>query len=175
MAGSLVKITETTVSSAVASVTLGGSDWNNSYDVYMVKFLNVAPDTDSRALRFRITKSGSADTTANYDYATKLLRTDTTFSNLTGVNYSYYEIEGGAGVNAGELLNGVYYLFNFNNASEYSFVTVENTGRNKNGLHTGQQGGFVHTVASASDGVHFYFTSSANVNSGTFALYGLKK
>jgi hypothetical protein len=35
MAGSLIKIEETTVSSAVASVTLTGID--STYDVYMVR------------------------------------------------------------------------------------------------------------------------------------------
>jgi len=36
MAGSLIKIDEEIVTSAVASVTLGGTDWDSSYDVYMV-------------------------------------------------------------------------------------------------------------------------------------------
>jgi len=36
MAGSLVKIDEEIVTSPVASVTLGGADWDSSYDVYMV-------------------------------------------------------------------------------------------------------------------------------------------
>ena len=36
MAGSLIKIDEEIVTSAVASVTLGGADWDSSYDVYMV-------------------------------------------------------------------------------------------------------------------------------------------
>ena len=34
MAGSLIKIDEEIVSSAVSSVTLGGTDWDSSYDVY---------------------------------------------------------------------------------------------------------------------------------------------
>ena len=35
----------------------------------------------------------------------------------------------------------------------------------------GFQGGAVHTVASASDGLHFFNGSSANITSGTFTLY----
>ena len=172
MAGSLIKIDEEIVTSAVASVTLTGID--STYDVYMVAFNNVAPTVDSRALRFRITKSGSADTTANYDYAAKLFRTDAAFNNLSGTNGTYYELESGVGNATGEAFNGIHYLFNFNNASEYSFVTFENAGLNLNALFIGKQGGFVHTVASASDGVQFFF-SSDNINSGKFTLYGLKK
>ena len=37
MAGSLIKIDEEIVTSAVASVELGGANWDSSYDVYMVK------------------------------------------------------------------------------------------------------------------------------------------
>ena len=71
MAGSLVKIAETTVSSAVASVTLTGID--STYDVYMVRFNNVAPETDATNLRVRFTESGTPDSTsANYDRAKKI-------------------------------------------------------------------------------------------------------
>ena len=70
--------------------------------------------------------------------------------------------------------NIIYYLFNFNNATEYSFVTMEITQRSNEGLHRGKQGGAVHTVASASDGIEFSM-SGGNIASGTFTLYGLKK
>ena len=43
MAGSLIKIDEEIVSSAVASVTLTGID--STYDVYMVKMNNVSVGT----------------------------------------------------------------------------------------------------------------------------------
>ena len=46
MAGSLIKIDEEIVSSAVASVTLTGID--STYDVYMVRLNNVQPETDAQ-------------------------------------------------------------------------------------------------------------------------------
>jgi hypothetical protein len=167
MAGQLIQVDTETVTSAVASVTLTGID---SDDVYMVAFNNVASTQDNRPLRFRITKSGTADTTANYDYAAKLFRTDAAFNNVSGTNLTYYELESGVGNATGEEFNGIHYLFNFNNASEYSSVTFENAGFNLNGLFLGKQGGFVHTVASASDGVQFYF-DTYDIASGTFTLY----
>ena len=171
MAGSLIKIDEEIVTSAVASVTLTGID--STYDVYMVKLSNVAPTTDGATPIFRVTKSGTADTTANYDYAVKQLRTDTTFGNNAEVNLSEWK-SNDVGTNTGEVLNMISYLFNFNSSSEYSFITQEISQISSSGLHRGRQGGAVHTVASASDGMQFLM-SSGNIASGTFTLYGLKK
>ena len=78
------------------------------------------------------------------------------------------------GTGTGETLQGVRYLFNFNNASEYSFVTMEMVFRDFDGSARGGQGGGVYTVAEAHNGVNYFF-ASGNIASGTFTLYGLKK
>ena len=171
MAGSLIKIAETTVSSAVASVTLTGID--STYDVYMVKMNNVLSDTDGTLISIRFTASGTPDTSANYDRAFKLLRTTTTFGFGADVNQTSF-ITNFLGTAGNEQSNGIFYCFNFNNASEYSFMTAETTERINTGELQGAQGGAVLTVAQATDGVHF-FLSSGNYTSGTFTLYGLKK
>ena len=171
MAGSLIKIDEEIVTSAVASVTLTGID--STYDVYMVKVNNVLPDTDSKALELRFTKSGTPDTTSNYDIASKQLRADTSFGNLSGTNADKLSFNT-IGTAGNEMINAIIYLFNFNSSSEYSFVTFETADRNYQGHLRGNQGGGVHTVASASDGIQFFMTSG-NIDSGTFTLYGLKK
>ncbi len=173
MAGSLIKIDEEIVTSAVASVTLTGID--STYDVYMVQYHNAIPNTDSSGFRFRVTVSGTADTTANYDTANKQLASDTTFVNNSGTNATEFGIIT-LGTAGNESSNGVMYLFNFNNASEYSFVTYETTDRNTNGALRGSQGGGVHTVTQACDGVQFFFSNSSTFASGsTFTLYGLAK
>jgi hypothetical protein len=171
MAGSLIKIDEEIVSSAVASVTLTGID--STYDVYMVRYNNMQNDTDAQQFRIRVTKSGTADTTANYDWAFKKLDATTTFGNRTGTNQTYWETEQ-LGTSTQEQNNGILYLFNFPNASEYSFITVEESTFNTAQQLTGRTGGAVHTVASASDGIQFLM-QSGNIDGGTFTLYGLKK
>tara|TARA_A100001391_G_scaffold140070_1_gene98111 strand:+ start:1724 stop:2239 length:516 start_codon:yes stop_codon:yes gene_type:complete len=171
MAGSLIKIAETTVSSATASVSLVGID--STFDVYKVVYDNVQCDTDAQNFRIRVTKSGSADTTSNYDQAYKKLDSSTTFGNRSNTNQSYWETEE-LGTATQEQNNGVLYLFNFNNSSEYSFITVEESTFNTAQQLTGRQGGGVHTVASASDGIQFLM-ESGNIDNGTFTLYGLKK
>ena len=72
MAGSLIKIDEEIVTSAVASVTLTGID--STYDVYKVVLRDIQGDTDIQSLKVRVTASGTAQSTSNYDYAKKTLR-----------------------------------------------------------------------------------------------------
>ena len=94
MAGSLIKIDEEIVTSAVLTVDLGGIKWDSSYDVYMVRFINVIPTTDSTILYARVLKSdNTADSTANYDRAIKILRTDAAFSDLGQPNQTEIGIE----------------------------------------------------------------------------------
>ena len=175
MAGSLIKIAETTVSSAVASVTLTGID--STYNVYMVRLSDVIPATDDKNMIVQVTVGGTADSTANYDFAYKQLRADTTFSNTSGTNYSIGVLPvlslGNVG---GEGASGVFYLFNFANASEYSFATVETSWVDFQGTLKGMQGGFTHTVAQSCNGLKFTLESSTNFSTGSsFVLYGLKK
>jgi hypothetical protein len=172
MAGSLIKIDEEIVSAAVASVTLTGID--STYDVYMVKLNDVAPDTDTTVVRFRTTSSGTPNTTADYDRAFLRMRTDVAFQVRGGSNETYFDFAHNIGTGTSETMNAIFYLFNFNNASEYSFVTVESTARTQDATLMGNQGGHIHTVATACDGIQF-FQSSGNIASGTFTLYGLKK
>ena len=174
MAGSLIKIDEEIVTSATASVTLGGSDWDSSYDVYLVQFSNLKPTTDNVLNRVRILVSSSADTNAYYDFANKGLRSDTTFNNNTATNGTYWEFDR-SGNATGENTNATLYLFNFNNVSEYNFITTEFSGSSPFDLIYGATGGGVHTVAQASNGIEFFF-SSGDIDTGSkFTLYGLKK
>lgn len=173
MAGSLIKIQETTVSSATASVSLVGID--STYDVYKVVISKCVPVTDTTFLSLRATESGTPNTTSNYDGAGKLLRSNTTFNNSSDTNAtSLFLLGDNTGTGTGEQLNLVNYIFNANNSSEFTFFTTENTFLNNSATLNGLQGGGVFTVASSVDGVQYFF-SSGNIASATFVLYGLKK
>ena len=174
MAGSLIKIDEVTVTSAVATVELGGAKWDSSYDVYVVNFNNLKPTTDNVLNRVRILVSSSADTSSNYDYASKGLRSDSTFDNNSATNSSYWEFDR-SGNATGENTNATLYLFNFNNASEYNFITNEFAGSSPYDLIYGSTGGAVHTVAQASNGIEFFFSSGNIDTNSKFTLYCLKK
>ena len=169
--GSLIKIDEEIVTSAVASVTLTGID--STYDVYMVKVNNWKTDTDNVQCRLRVTKSGTADVTGNYDLAAKLLEASVVFYNYAVTNSTFLGMDN-IGTGTSESQNGIFYLFNFNSSSEYSFVTYETVYINPAPKTAGFAGGMVHTVASASDGIQL-LQSAGNINNGKFSLYGLAK
>ena len=174
MAGSLIKIQETTVSSSTASVTLTGID--SRFEVYKVVLSDVQGTSDSVSFKERFTVSGTAQSTSNYDYATKTVRDTGSFSNNSASNGTelFVNTQTAMGTGTGETLQGVRYLFNFNNASEYSFCTMEMVFLDFDVSARGGQGGGVYTVAEAHDGVNYFF-ASGNIASGTFSLYGLKK
>ena len=188
MAGSLIKVDEFTISSAVASVTLGGGSSGSSglnasidstYDVYQLIISNAVPATNGQSLRMRVTKGGSVQSDSNYDEANKGIRSDQySWNDQHSTDQTYWNKIGAwstsnASTEAGASGNAIVYLFNFANASEYSFITVEGVGKWSSGL-IGIQGGGTHTVESASDGVNLFF-STGNIASGKFSLYGLKK
>ena len=174
MAGSLVLINSVSVSSSTATVNLTGID--STYDVYQVVADNIRPDV-ADLLQIRVTKSGSAQTDSQYDFAYMQMYTGGTYINEQGVNLDRWKVPSNfEETTASGRGNGlVMYLFNFANASEYSFMTLEQAFLHSAGALGGNQGGGVHTVASASDGVNFYFNSSNNFEEGNFKLYGLRK
>ena len=175
MAGSLIKIDEEIVTSAVASVELGGANWDSSYDVYMVRYNQLETDSSSaNTIAVRFLASSSADTSSNYDYAYKTLKDYASFSNDSNTNLDRFYLSTIATVNATQD-NGILYLFNFNNASEYSFCTIEYTSRNTRPGLGGSQGGAVLTVAQATNGIQFFMNATGNIDNGHFVLYGLKK
>ena len=102
----LLQVATNTVTSEGATVTLTGID---SDDVYMVAYNNWKCGTNTTQNRLRITKSGSADSTANYDFSSKLIYSTTSFfdnaqQNLTFVGQDFI------GTGTGEASNGILYL-----------------------------------------------------------------
>ena len=162
----LVQVATNTVTSAVASVTLTGID---SDDVYMLTISGAVPTVASDG-KIRVTKGGTAQSDSQYDWAYKGLRTDTTFNNLANQNQTDINLVAGWSTVTTSSVGGnaIVYLYNFNSSSEYSFLTSETVTMWSGGT-LGSQGGGVHTVASASDGIQFFFNN--NIASGTFTLY----
>lgn len=177
--GKLVQVDTFTVSSAVAQVNIGGgtsssSSTNfaiNTDDVYMIAFKNVAPETDNQDLRIRFIKSDyTVDTSTNIAYAMKRFRTASTFANVygstTGVSICF-----GVGNASGENANGLLYIYNANNSSEYTFLTNETSYMAYVPEFYGTNGGFVHQSAEQVTGIHFYM-GTGNIDVGSqFTLY----
>lgn len=170
----LEEIQKTTLGSATGSVTLTGID--STYDVYMVRLSNVQPASDNKNLLWRVTKGGSPQSGAEYDFAGLNIYSHTSNGATSGANQTSNTFAHSCGNATGEKASAVLYLFNFASTSEYDFATAESTWIDATPNTLGMASGIVHTVASASDGIHFFFESSANINAGAeFVLYGLKK
>jgi len=167
MAGSLIKIDEEIVTSAVASVTLTGID--STYDVYMVKVNNLGSSNNNINLIAKFTVGGTAYT-GNYDKAFKLLRGATTFANLSGTGEGSMNTQTYTGTGTSETANLIMYIYNANNSSEYTFLTIESSALTHSPELVGATGGFVNDVTQAVDGIQFLF-GTGNIASGTFTLY----
>jgi len=172
MAGSLIKIAETTVTSAVASVTLTGID--STYDVYVLITNGMGGNSNANG-RLRFTESGTANSTANYDEAYKGLKSGGAFSVHSATNSTSFIADWNVNVGTAGSSQNVHYIFNANNSGEYTFITNEQvgwgTGSNRAMSFTG---GGTFTVASTVDGIN-YFMDSGLLDSGTLRLFGLKK
>ena len=175
MAGSLILIDSVSASNS-ATVTLGGADWDDSYDVYMVSNSNVVCQTDTQGLLFRLLDSSNNPLTASsYDVAWIVLRANTTPEDAYGQNGTFFfGVDNYIGTATGEVANGTTYIFNANNASEYTFITQETAYVNNSAILRGQVGGGLFTSAEVTKGVQFYM-NSGNIVSGEFKLYGLRK
>ena len=168
---SLILISEVDCAGA-STATLTGVD--TTYDVYICKWNNIRPSSDNKNIGFQFTKSGSADATANYDNKMQFHRTDTTFTGTATTDGTSVTITASAGNDAGFSSNGIMHLFNLP-TTQYSYGTIQNVYMNLNTMLGGYHGSFVHTVASATDGIKFTAESGDNWASGKIRLYGLKK
>ena len=163
----LIQVATETVTSAVASVTL--VDSSPTDDVYLVAFNNLLGST-ATGVRYRFTVSGSADTSANYDYAQYRLQAQSSFDTTAETNFTEVNFTGvviGTTVQSG---NGLLYIYNMANPSEYTFATNETTNFYNGQSVAGYQGGAVLTENQITDGISLYM-SSGNIASGTFTLY----
>ena len=164
--GKLVQVATETVTSPVAEVSFNQITTD---DVYMIAMNNVQCATDNKDMRIQL-KNGATVLTP-YSRASKDLRPDTTFSNNSASGATRFDINNATGNGTAETGQAIFYLYNFQNASEYSFMTYETNYLTYTGGMIGQQGGGVVTQASACDTIVFYWESASNFASGTFTLY----
>ena len=167
----LKQVATNTVSGTPTTVQILGTTTTDA--VYLVAMNNVRPTTDNKDLFCRVTVGGTADDSSEYDYAYKQIRADgTSFGNTYGANESSWRLEYAIGNVAGEeMFNGLMYLYNFNNSSEYSYMTLEGSNRLQGQNLLGETGGGVQTEAQSCNGLEFFWESSSTFASGTFTLY----
>ena len=159
-----------TSASASSSATLSVSHSLANYDVAYVVVNNLVPSTDA-SIRWRITKSGTADTSSKYQNARRDMPANAAFQNNEAENGDYVE---NATVEADSNLgfNAVFWLYNFGNDNEYSYANWQHATWVTTPQAFGGNGGYIHNETSTSDGLSFYF-STGNIASGELAMYGV--
>ena len=182
MAGALVKLDQV-IASDVATVTLGdasnysGSDnWSTDYNVYKIVVENYKNASDNKFANFKFIDSGSTIVTGNYKVAQVAFKNNATYEDGYGVLNNGNLSGHGIGNDTAERLNAVVYLFAFNKSDKFSYATYETSYMNTSGNLFGLAGGTVSTDGGEEvhKGVQFY-SSSGNIESGTFTLFGLSK
>lgn len=172
MAGSLIKISETTIAANTALVKVMGID--DTYNVYKYVITNLTADTNSQ-MRPRFTKASddSVEEASEYDYALKGLSYFESFFNVTATNNTSLRVAGNPAAAAGSQMSAVFYCFNFSDASEYSYITVESVGIDNSDNLYGYQGGGVLTVQNAHNGIAFRM-DNGELEGGVISLYGIR-
>ena len=177
MAGALIKIAETTVSSDVASLSLTGID--TTYDVYLVTVVGAKIGTDVHQIRDKLTKSGSATTSSDYSQAYQRYRTENTLENkYQTTGQSTWGHLDSIGTGTGEALHERMYIFGAPFADQYTYITWESVFFEYQPYSRGIFGTVLYKEASAVDGIHFFGSNgsaTSNITAGRFSLYGLKK
>lgn len=177
MAGALIKIDEVIVSSGVSTIQVGGLNWDNSYNVYQVTVNGLKAENNDVNVYLRILDNSNNPVTASdYDWSRRIMISNTSFSTgaLTNQDRDYFT-NNDIGTGTSEVANGILYLFNFNDANERSFYTLEELERQANGSHLqGFAGGGCLTQTALHKGIQFSL-ESGNFIGGSVTLYGLKK
>ena len=177
MAGSLIKIAETTVSSDVASLSLTGMD--TTYDVYLVTVVGAKIGTDIHQIRHKLTKSGTPTTSTDYSLTYKRLRSEAAIENkYQTTGQSTWGHLDSIGTATGEALHERFYIFGAPFSDQFTYITWESVFQDWQPYSRGLFGGVLYKEASAVDGIHFFGSNgsaTSNITAGRFSLYGLKK
>ena len=170
MAGKLVQVNSSIVDTAVSSILLTGIDTDNPY---ILALTNITPTTLNADVLFRLTESGSASSDADYDESAKQPRSDTTFSDLADTNREFWVLSGSLNTTVGKGFNAIITIYNANDSSEFTYVTIETCYIAEDGsTFLGIQGGGVYTQTTAVDGIEIKLESpTSTIKSGSVGLY----
>ena len=172
MAGALVKIGEYTVSNGDGTAKITGI--NTDYNVYILYVKGLTPSSDDD-ICWRITKGGTIQTDSNYDNARHEMPTNSgsTFQDNEGDGID--RVQSANVESTGDGFFAKFHLFNFATTDSWTYGTFEHVVKVSTPQLFGGSGGFIHTVASASDGISFHFNGGATFTSGELHLYALNK
>lgn len=174
LGGSLELIETQTVTSDTAQV-----DFTNikgeRYDVHVLYAENIKNATDDQQFAFRFSVGGTFDTDNDYQRAIFTLSADggTDDSRDSNINNIFFTLNQGNATN--EKGNGYAYFYNLHDSAKHSFVTLQTTTINVNGIYKMNFGGGVYDQTASVDGIRIFISNGTNIASAVFSLYGIKQ
>jgi hypothetical protein len=147
------------------------------YNVHLLITSEAKPSTnDHIPNRLRFYESGVLESASVYQYALQFCRADGTFVEVRSTAVDYINIGIEAGTGTGQTCNSYTYLYNLGDSSKYSFATFHTTSIYPTNLKS-TFGSGVLPQTSTVDGLYLYSagTTTSNIASGTFSLYGIKE
>ena len=159
----LQQVNKAVLSSAASEIIVTGI---NSDDPYVLVLKNIQPVNNIVYPKLRLTESGTANTTLNYDFSYYVLKAAVGFANYNNTNQDKFLIQSEQlGNVTQEKLSGVFYISMANSSSDNTHITFKTTSMDSNSNHLGIRGSGVFTVNSSVDGVSLVM-SSGNVEAG---------
>jgi hypothetical protein len=181
-AGAMTLVKEVTASSsATVSFIHGTSDvvFDSTYPIYLIKFINVHPQTDDQNLQFRFTTDG---TNFNVTTFSAPFGADHTEAGSGSMEYKAgndpddngeQSIGASTGADNDQASSGELYIFSPSSTTYVKhYLSRSSQARHSDAAQDFFTGGYANTT-SAITGLRFKF-QSGNIDAGTFKLYGIK-
>ena len=180
--GAMILIkTVTASSSATVSFIHGTSDvvFDSTYPIYLIKFINVHPQTDDQNLQFRFTTDGTNFNVTTYSAP---FGADHTEAGSGSMEYKAgndpddngeQSIGASTGADNDQASSGELYIFSPSSTTYVKhYLSRSSQARHSDAAQDFFTGGYANT-SSAITGLRFKF-QSGNIDTGTFKLYGIK-
>jgi len=145
--------------------------FSDKYDVYMVSITKLDQSAQNY-IQARFIDSGGVDSTANYDFASLIMESATSFteSRNTGQT-SFASSISFQGTGADNGVGVTMYVFNPNDSSSFTFMKSQSSAYYTHSIGTKMIG--VHKVAEQITGINF-FPASGTLDNMTINVYGVK-
>ena len=172
-ANKLELIESVEVTSSTATVTLGGANWNNSYDSYMVICDGVTNDSADE-IQLHLLDTSNAEITGSSDYNYSFQRSTQGSSEATVKRTNTDDIQiGTTGIGTGAMFAAEFLLQDFNDATKVSTGHMDCVFQDTSGKVNTETGGFFMSNATLNKGLLFRIKSNNNFLTGRFTIYGI--
>lgn len=168
-------INETSISSGVTTIDVDNV-FSSNYDVYFCQIIGLHHNTDVsngvEGIRL-IDNSGSVVTQSEYEYATQVLKGETTFQEVISTSNTFMSMYLITDQQTDGQASASFYFYQPYNTSSYTFMQYQSMGKNSSSTWGGK-GIAVHKGLEAIRGFQLYESNAARTfGGGVIRVYGI--